>query len=166
MIDPSATAFVRIPAGPWSTATARVRPSTAALAVADGRAHPATGPVRVLVVDDNADAAQMLATLLEAHGHQVSVEYDGTTGYARALRERPEVMLLDIGLPDIDGHELARRLRASPETAEATLVGLGGYGQSDDHDRPYEAGFVCHLVKPADLSELLRILAQVRDPAC
>ena len=137
-----------------------------ALAVADGRAHPATGPVRVLVVDDNADAAQMLATLLEAHGHQVSVEYDGTTGYARALRERPEVMLLDIGLPDIDGHELARRLRASPETAEATLVALTGYGQSDDRDRAYEAGFDRHLVKPADLSELLRILAQVRDPAC
>lgn len=136
-----------------------------ALAVAGSRAHPATGPVRVLVVDDNADAAQMLATLLEAHGHQVSVEYDGTTGYARALRERPEVMLLDIGLPDIDGHELARRLRAARETADATLVALTGYGQSDDRDRAYEAGFDRHLVKPADLSELLRILAQVRDPA-
>ncbi|MEW6763693.1 MAG: ATP-binding protein [Pseudomonadota bacterium] len=135
-----------------------------ALAVEDGKAHPATGPVRVLVVDDNADAAQMLATLLEAHGHEVSVEYDGTSGYARALRERPEVMLLDIGLPDIDGHELARRLRASPETADATLVALTGYGQSDDRDRAYEAGFNRHLVKPADLSELLRILAQVRDP--
>ncbi|MCD2516028.1 PAS domain-containing protein [Massilia sp. G4R7] len=128
-------------------------------------AHPATGPVRVLVVDDNADAAQMLATLLEAHGHAVSVEYDGTAGYARALRERPEVMLLDIGLPDLDGHELARRLRATPETANAVLVALTGYGQSDDRDRAREAGFDRHLVKPADLSELLRILAQVRDPA-
>jgi signal transduction histidine kinase/ActR/RegA family two-component response regulator len=136
-----------------------------ALAVEDSKARPATGPVRVLVVDDNADAAQMLATLLEAHGHEVSVEYDGTTGYARALRERPEVMLLDIGLPDIDGHELARRLRAARETADATLVALTGYGQSEDRDRAYEAGFDRHLVKPADLSELLRILAQVRDPA-
>lgn len=133
--------------------------------LAEGNSDPATGPVRVLVVDDNADAAQMLATLLEAHGHEVSVEYDGTTGYARALRERPEVMLLDIGLPDIDGHELARRLRAARETADATLVALTGYGQSDDRDRAYEAGFDRHLVKPADLSELLRILAQVRDPA-
>ena len=128
-------------------------------------ARPATGPVRVLVVDDNTDAAQMLATLLEAHGHAVSVEYDGTGGYARALRERPEVMLLDIGLPDLDGHELARRLRTTPETAGATLVALTGYGQSDDRDRAREAGFDRHLVKPADLSELLRILAEVRDPA-
>ncbi|MCA1854965.1 PAS domain-containing protein [Massilia oculi] len=120
------------------------------------------GPVRVLVVDDNADAAQMLATLLEAHGHAVSVEYDGTTGLARALREQPEVMLLDIGLPDMDGHELARRLRAAPDTAGACLIALTGYGQNEDRERAREAGFDRHLVKPADLSELLHILAAVR----
>ncbi|KFI06726.1 ATP-binding protein [Massilia sp. BSC265] len=124
--------------------------------------HVGEGAVRVLVVDDNADAAQMLATLLEAHGHVVSVEYDGTGGLARALRERPEVMLLDIGLPDMDGHELARRLRASPDTANAMLIALTGYGQSDDRERARQAGFDRHLVKPADLSELLRILAEVR----
>jgi signal transduction histidine kinase len=123
------------------------------------------GAVRVLVVDDNADAAQMLATLLEAHGHVVSVEYDGTGGLARALRERPEVMLLDIGLPDMDGHELARRLRASPDTADAMLIALTGYGQVEDRERARQAGFDRHLVKPADLSELLRILASVRGPA-
>ncbi|KFC68501.1 ATP-binding protein [Massilia sp. LC238] len=121
------------------------------------------GAVRVLVVDDNADAAQMLATLLEAHGHVVSVEYDGTGGLARALRERPEVMLLDIGLPDMDGHELARRLRASPDTANAMLIALTGYGQSEDRERARQAGFDRHLVKPADLSELLRILAELRE---
>ncbi|WP_409266333.1 ATP-binding protein [Massilia sp. BHUDP2] len=121
------------------------------------------GAVRVLVVDDNADAAQMLATLLEAHGHVVSVEYDGTGGLARALRERPEVMLLDIGLPDMDGHELARRLRASPDTANAMLIALTGYGQSEDRERARQAGFDRHLVKPADLSELLRILADLRE---
>ncbi|BDT60220.1 hypothetical protein MasN3_37140 [Massilia varians] len=121
------------------------------------------GAVRVLVVDDNADAAQMLATLLEAHGHLVSVECDGTGGLARALRERPEVMLLDIGLPDMDGHELARRLRASPDTANAMLVALTGYGQSEDRERARQAGFDRHLVKPADLSELLGILAEVRE---
>ncbi|QOY93291.1 PAS domain-containing protein [Massilia sp. UMI-21] len=125
-------------------------------------ARAADGPVRVLLVDDNADAAQMLATLLEAHGHAVSVEYDGTGGLARALRERPEVMLLDIGLPDMDGHELARRLRASPDTANALLIALTGYGQSEDRERARQAGFDHHLVKPADLSELLRILASVR----
>ena len=124
--------------------------------------HALDAAVRVLVVDDNADAAQMLATLLEAHGHLVSVEYDGTSGLARALRERPEVMLLDIGLPDMDGHELARRLRASPDTANAMLIALTGYGQSEDRERARQAGFDRHLVKPADLSELLRILAEVR----
>ena len=120
------------------------------------------GAVRVLVVDDNADAAQMLAALLEAHGHLVSVEYDGTGGLARALRERPQVMLLDIGLPDMDGHELARRLRASPDTANAMLIALTGYGQSEDRERARQAGFDRHLVKPADLSALLRILDEVR----
>jgi signal transduction histidine kinase/ActR/RegA family two-component response regulator len=129
---------------------------------AQDAADPKAGPVRVLVVDDNADAAQMLATLLEAHGHAVSVEFDGTSGLARALRERPEVMLLDIGLPDMDGHELARRLRASPDTANACLIALTGYGQSEDRERAHQAGFDRHLVKPADLSELLRILGEVR----
>jgi signal transduction histidine kinase/ActR/RegA family two-component response regulator len=127
--------------------------------------HAGDAAVRVLVVDDNADAAQMLATLLEAHGHVVSVEYDGTGGLARALRERPEVMLLDIGLPDMDGHELARRLRSSPDTANAMLIALTGYGQSEDRERARQAGFDRHLVKPADLSELLRILAEVRGHA-
>ena len=126
-------------------------------------AAAATGPLRVLVVDDNADAAQMLATLLEAHGHIVSVEYEGTGGFARALRERPEVMLLDIGLPDMDGHELARHLRASSDTAGAFLIALTGYGRSEDRERAREAGFDRHLVKPADLSELLRMLAEVRE---
>ena len=127
-------------------------------------AAAATGAARVLVVDDNADAAQMLATLLEAHGHAVSVAYDGSSGLACAQRERPDVMLLDIGLPDMDGHELARRLRASSDTAGATLIALTGYGQSEDRERAREAGFDRHLVKPADLSELLRILAEVRVP--
>jgi CheY-like chemotaxis protein len=141
-------------------------PLLQALAVAarprEAPVDAAAGPVRVLVVDDNVDAAQMLATLLDAHGHAVSVEYDGAGGFARAQRERPEVMLLDIGLPDMDGHELARRLRASSDTSEAVLVALTGYGQREDRERARQAGFDRHLVKPADLSELLRILAQVR----
>jgi PAS domain S-box-containing protein len=126
---------------------------------------PAAGPVRVLVVDDNADAAHMLATLLEAHGHLVSVEHDGSSGFARAQLERPQAMLLDIGLPDMDGHELARRLRGCPETAGATLIALTGYGQREDRERALAAGFDRHMVKPADLSELLDILARVRGPA-
>jgi signal transduction histidine kinase/ActR/RegA family two-component response regulator len=117
------------------------------------------GNLRVMVVDDNADAAQMLAALLEVQGHAVSVEYDGRGALARALREHPDVLLLDIGLPDMDGYELARRLRAQPENASATLVALTGYGQNQDRQEARLAGFDHYLVKPADLNEVNEVLA-------
>jgi len=97
---------------------------------------PDNGNLRVLVVDDNADAAQMLAALLEVQGHAVSVEYDARGALARARSEHPDVLLLDIGLPDMDGYELARHLRAQPENARATLVALTGYGQNRTARRP------------------------------
>jgi CheY-like chemotaxis protein len=114
----------------------------------------------VLVVDDNADAAQMLAALLEVQGHAVSVEYDARGALARARSEHPDVLLLDIGLPDMDGYELARRLRAQPENAGATLVALTGYGQNQDREEAQQAGFDHYLVKPADLNEVNEVLAQ------
>jgi len=117
-------------------------------------------PLRVMVVDDNADAAQMLAALLEVQGHAVSVEYDAHGALARARRERPDVLLLDIGLPDMDGYELARRLRAQPENAGATLVALTGYGQSQDREEARLAGFDHYLVKPADLNQVNEVLAR------
>ena len=118
--------------------------------------------LRVMVVDDNVDAAEMLATLLEMNGHHVSVEYDGKCALARAAREHPQVILLDIGLPDIDGHELARQLRATPGTADTVLIALTGYGQPEDQRRAQEAGFDYHMVKPADLARLLELLAEVK----
>jgi signal transduction histidine kinase/ActR/RegA family two-component response regulator len=118
------------------------------------------GHLRLMVVDDNADAAQMLAALLEVQGHAVSVEYDAAGALARAREERPEVLLLDIGLPDMDGYELARRLRAQPENAGATLVALTGYGQHQDRKAAEQAGFDHYLVKPADLNEVNEVLAQ------
>jgi signal transduction histidine kinase/ActR/RegA family two-component response regulator len=118
------------------------------------------GNLRVLVVDDNADAAQMLAALLEVQGHAVSVEYDARGALARARSEHPDVLLLDIGLPDMDGYELARRLRAQPENAGATLVALTGYGQNQDREEAQQAGFDHYLVKPADLNEVNEVLAQ------
>ena len=136
-------------------------------------AAPAAGPPRldvqspgarglkVLVVDDNVDAAQMLATLLEMSGYEVKVEYDGKGALASALQAPPDVALLDIGLPDIDGHELARRLRAMPETTQAMLVALTGYGQEEDRQRAHHAGFDHHMAKPADLAKLLELLAAV-----
>ncbi|MFS2022813.1 ATP-binding protein [Massilia sp. CT11-137] len=123
-------------------------------------AAPDNGNLRVLVVDDNADAAQMLAALLEVQGHAVSVEYDARGALARARSEHPDVLLLDIGLPDMDGYELARRLRAQPESAGATLVALTGYGQNQDREEAQQAGFDHYLVKPADLNEVNEVLAR------
>ena len=119
--------------------------------------------LRVLVVDDNRDAAELLGSVLEVLGHAVSVEYDGRGALARARRERPQVMLLDIGLPDTDGYALARQLRAIPELAGTVLVALTGYGQPEDLRQAEEAGFNHHLVKPADLGRVTEILAQVQE---
>ena len=119
--------------------------------------------LRVLVVDDNRDAAELLGSVLEVLGHAVSVEYDGRGALARARRERPQVMLLDIGLPDTDGYALARQLRAMPELAGTVLVALTGYGQPEDLRQAEEAGFNHHLVKPADLGRVTEILAQVQE---
>ena len=132
-------------------------PQPAADALAGGDAG-----LRVMVVDDNVDAAQMLAALLEVQGHAVSVEYDGRGALARAREERPDVLLLDIGLPDIDGYELARRLRAQPENAGAMLVALTGYGQRQDREDARAAGFDHYLVKPADMGEVNGVLAEAQ----
>ena len=123
-------------------------------------ARETTG-MQVLVVDDNADAAQMLAALLEMHGYSAQVAYTGLDGLASAVDMRPDVALLDIGLPDIDGHELARRLRALPELSGAMLVALTGYGQEEDRQRAFAAGFDHHMAKPADIKKLLALLEQV-----
>jgi signal transduction histidine kinase/CheY-like chemotaxis protein len=132
-------------------------------AVSGGEATAARAqPLRVIVVDDNQDAAQMLATLLEVQGHAVSVEYDGRGALLRARIERPHVMLLDIGLPDTDGYALARQLRAIPELRGITLIALTGYGQEADRRLAQEAGFDHHLVKPADLAQVSTILASVQ----
>jgi signal transduction histidine kinase/ActR/RegA family two-component response regulator len=120
----------------------------------------APGALRVMVVDDNVDAAQMLAALLEVQGHAVCVEYDGKGALAHAQRDCPDVLLLDIGLPDMDGYELARRLRSQPESAGATLVALTGYGQSQDRKEAEQAGFDHYLVKPADLDQVNDVLAE------
>ena len=127
-----------------------------------GQASVSQQPLRVLIVDDNQDAAQMLATVLEVQGHAVAVEYDGRGALQRARCEHPDVMLLDIGLPDTDGYTLARQLRAMPELHGTVLVALTGYGQQEDRRQAEEAGFDHHLVKPADLALVSEILASVQ----
>ena len=115
--------------------------------------------LKVLVVDDNIDAAQVLSMYVGAQGHTVRVEYDSLEALAQAAAFAPDVCLLDIGLPDMDGYELARRLRRDPATAHATLVAVTGYGQEQDRKNSRQAGFDHHLVKPVDMAALEKILA-------
>jgi len=116
---------------------------------------------RVLIVDDNIDGARSLSILLEMGGHEVRTCYDGPSGLAEAELFCPEVVLLDIGLPGMDGFEVARRLRAREASPRPLLVALTGYGQADDVRRSREAGFDHHLVKPADPAALTALLAAI-----
>jgi len=126
---------------------------------------PAAGagaaPLRLLVVDDNVDAAATLGMLLEAYGYAVEVENDSRSALARATASPPRAALLDIGLPDMDGNELARRLRADPATRGMVLVAVTGYGQEQDRRAALEAGFDHHLVKPVDMEKLSAVLAGI-----
>src|SRR5262249_15426302 len=121
----------------------------------------ASRPLRVLVVDDNVDAAHSLAVLLRLWGHTVQVVHDGPSALIAARVLCPEVVLCDIGLPGINGYEIAPRLRAFPELQAAILVPLTGFGQPDDRERSSRAGFELHLVKPLDADDLHAILARV-----
>ena len=128
-------------------------------AALEGAATAQPRALRVMVVDDNVDAAQVLAMYIGAAGHEVAVEHDPFAALARAPRFAPDACLLDIGLPGMDGHELARRLRAEPATAQSLLVAVTGYGQAQDREASSSAGFDRHLVKPIDVAELDGILA-------
>jgi len=113
---------------------------------------------RILLVDDNEDQTAMLQTLLELAGHKVAVASDGTTGLARAREFRPEVAILDIGLPDMSGHELARAFRADPVLGKVLLIAQTGWGQASDRAACAAAGFDVHLVKPVSFEQLEAVL--------
>ena len=127
----------------------------------DGGA-PGAGGLRLLVVDDNDDAGHMLGLYLDSMGHQVSVQRDAQAALEAAGTHTYDACLLDIGLPDMDGNELARRLRKLPRTAGSTLIAITGYGQEADRARTAQAGFDHHFVKPVDMQALLAVLARVR----
>jgi signal transduction histidine kinase len=114
---------------------------------------------RILVADDNNDALESLATLLQLSGHEVYTAANGAVALESAEQHRPEVALLDIGMPKLDGYEVARRIRAQPWGQRITLVALTGWGQDSDRKRSQEAGFDSHLVKPLDLDKLTELLA-------
>jgi CheY-like chemotaxis protein len=112
---------------------------------------------RVLIVDDNQDAADSLAVVLRFEGHETSVAYSAQTAIEAVGASQPEVVLLDIGLPHMDGYEVARRIRASG--ASARIIALTGYGQLEDRQRSAAAGFAAHLVKPVDIATLVSMLS-------
>ena len=137
------------------------QPIVRAPSYASGTAHADLGPRRrILVVDDNNDAAHALKLLLESDGHEVRVASDGAGGLALAREYRPDVALLDIGLPSMDGYELARRMREEPALEGTLLVAVTGYGQMHDRARGSASGFNHHLVKPVEFSALQRLLRE------
>lgn len=146
------TFTVCLPLAPEPLATAAAQPAP--------DAPPAARSLRIMVVDDNLDAAETLAALLTVLGHEVTVQPGAGPALDAAALEPPEVFILDIGLPGMDGYELASRLREREAHAHALLIALTGYGQAGDHGKSMAAGFQHHLVKPVDSARLMEILSQ------
>jgi PAS domain S-box-containing protein len=117
---------------------------------------------RILIVDDNRDSADSLAMLLELTGHEVHTAYDGAEGVETAERVRPEVVLLDIGMPKLNGYDACRRIRDQACGKDTLLIAMTGWGQDEDRRRTEEAGFDAHLVKPVDPEALMKLLAELR----
>ena len=121
---------------------------------------PPAHPRRVLIVDDNQDAAEMLALMMEAWGQTTRVAHDGLAALQAGAEFHPEVVLLDIGLPGLDGYETARRMRAADWGRHATLVAVTGWGRDSDIARTQDAGFDHHLVKPVSPEVLYSLVIQ------
>ena len=136
-------------------------PTLVAPATSTATSIPAGRPLGVLIVDDNMDAASALEMLVQESGHQVWVAHTGPAALAEAVEHRPDIMLLDIGLPGIDGYEVAQRMRRHPKLQDIVLVAMTGYGQETDRQRSQAAGFDHHLVKPVDFGKVRQILSTV-----
>ena len=148
--------------GAGSSFTIRLPRAEPAKAGEPAGAAPAgdTSRPAVLLIEDNEDGREMMATMLDVYGYPVLQSADGLDGVALATSRLPKVALVDIGLPGIDGYEVARRLRANPATRAMRLIALTGYGLADDQRRVLEAGFDMHLVKPVDIAQLLGALGE------
>jgi signal transduction histidine kinase/ActR/RegA family two-component response regulator len=155
---------VRLPALPPADAAAPASQRITGSAPPAEPAHPPSHPRHVLIIEDGPDARRALGRLLEIWGHRVEVAEDGTRGVERAIASRPDVALIDIGLPGLNGYEVARRLRQVLGD-KIRLIALTGYGQPDDHERTRAAGFDRHLVKPVNPRLLSRMLQDEEQPA-
>jgi CheY-like chemotaxis protein len=120
------------------------------------------GTHRILVVDDNVDSAHTLGALLHRWGHEVRVEHDGRAVRNAAKEFRPDVLILDIGLPGLDGYQIARRMRRQPRYCKAAFIALSGYASDDDVRQAMAAGFDRHFSKPTDADAIRAALAQAR----
>ncbi|MDL2357956.1 MAG: ATP-binding protein, partial [Pseudomonadota bacterium] len=137
---------------PRAAAPARAAPAPALLA---------SSGLRVLLIEDNDDGREMMTMMLEAQHYHVIAAVDGSEGLRLAAEQAPDIALIDIGLPGIDGYEVARRMRADPATSAVRLVALTGYGLASDRQRALAAGFDSHLVKPVEMLVLLAVLEAV-----
>jgi PAS domain S-box-containing protein len=146
---------VRLPRAAAESAAAVPEPAPVS------RAH-ADRPKRVLVVEDNSDVRDMLVFLLQRDGHDVRAAGDGHAAIAATETFAPEIVFLDIGLPGLDGYAVARQLRATSRTAEALLVALTGYGQDEDREKAFAAGFDHHLLKPTELAQVREMMRMER----
>jgi len=148
-VGEGSTFTVRLPALPMEASVIEAAPPAS---------EPQIHKLRILVVDDYADAAESLTMLLQTEGHEVEIADCGMKALEKAQTFRPQIVLLDIGLPDLDGYEVAKRLRALPETHDAILIALTGYGQTEDCERSQAAGFDHHLLKPLNFEKLSALL--------
>jgi CheY-like chemotaxis protein len=128
--------------------------------------HPAPLPTAngrtIIVIEDNVDAGQSLADILELHGYRVHLARDARSGIALAREVRPDVVLCDIGLPDLDGYDVARTLRQDASLRSTRLIAMSGYAQPEDRERAKGAGFHAHVAKPASFDELWSVIASDR----
>ena len=152
---------VELPLSPEvpSHAAAQASASAEAEAEPEAEAEAEQSRLRIVVVDDNADAAETLAILLEMAKHEVHIAYDGPSGVSLVTRVRPDAVFLDIGLPRLDGYQVARELRRTPGLERIALIALSACGQEEDRRRAREAGFDHHLIKPVNADEFFRVLS-------
>lgn len=124
--------------------------------------EPALLPLRVLIIEDNRDYAEGLQVFLELHGHEAVLAFTGSKGVEAALRQPPDVVICDIGLPGMNGFEVARALRRDSRTAGARIIAVTGYGTDRDREYATECGFDAHLLKPVEASEILRCMRRAQ----
>jgi CheY-like chemotaxis protein len=152
--------------GKGSEFTVRLPLARAPPSVPEPGAAPAPDQIprqRILVVDDSEDTAESMQLLLQLDGHDVRTAHDGPQAIAAAADFRPDVILLDIGLPGLDGYAVTRILRGNPELAGCRIIAVSGYAQDSDRQRSYQAGCDAHMVKPIEISALQSVLAEGRE---